>query len=394
MANGKYTEKQLRNQLSLISKRNEHVQLRIQAVRERCESAKKSVSQALRSSDAHIAEIKTDRGVIGRDLTVLKKATNQGVTAQAAKIAEEVRQSADNAKTRLAAAEAAFIGVSRTTKSRTKELSAIRKSVAALARKQATHRKAIDRNVVLNELNKTEIFQLHLRELSLENDVNEARKDVIELVQGLQNLVLEALTEKALAMQAVDGMLAVQSIFTKLLALMPGPRGPRGLRGRRGPRGLRGLRGRRGRRGLRGLRGLRGFRGLQGPRGLAGPPGPPGPPAPLPPGTAPFVDIYRHPTVIQAGEGAILEYNSAGLNHVHLEYATSATGPWNDLGQGGSLSVTLGLAATVSNAQNLPVPVFGIVWTPSMTGTVFVQALGQDPMDTTISTDLISFQVQ
>ena len=110
------------------------------------------------------------------------------------------------------------------------------------------------------------------------------------------------------------------------------------------------------------------------------------------PRPSPFIDLSG-PSAISAGQGAILSYDSAGLNHVNLEFATDPAGPFQDLGHGGTLSLTLGLALIIQEARNLPVPRSGVVWTPNSRGRIFVRALGQDANDTTIATDTISFVV-
>ncbi|MDQ7011101.1 MAG: hypothetical protein Q9M29_04715, partial [Mariprofundaceae bacterium] len=74
------------------------------------------------------------------------------------------------------------------------------------------------------ELVKLEIVQLYFHLLALEHDVNELRKDLIEIVQIVQWFVVRAMNIKMLLMQIKMLLMQIQAILLKLAGAMAGSR--------------------------------------------------------------------------------------------------------------------------------------------------------------------------
>ncbi len=70
------------------------------------------------------------------------------------------------------------------------------------------------------------LCQLFLQLLALENDINELRKDLLEIMDDINSLLIDAVNLKVGAMQVLMLGSLLQSMLAKLLALIPGPAGP------------------------------------------------------------------------------------------------------------------------------------------------------------------------
>ncbi|TCS52475.1 hypothetical protein EDD52_1386 [Primorskyibacter sedentarius] len=349
-----FTREELLTELESLSARNEAVGARMTSLRGNLNSFKHTATANEKQVDDHISVIARERDALKRDLQAVNDLMARFDDPRAVELGGEVHAISGEVGVALNDAEKALNEAATSKQQRSDGLKAISKGLDGVAERQTDLTEAIAKECSEPEIEKLRVIQLYLLLLGLENDLNELRKDFLELVIVFQGLLVTAISLKVLAMQLKMLLSQIQAILTKILILLI-PVGP------------------------------------PGPAGPPGPPGPQGPPG-MAPRPSPFIDLSG-PSAISAGQGAILSYDSAGLNHVNLEFATDPAGPFLDLGQGGTLSLTLGLALIIQEARNLPVPRSGVVWTPNSRGRIFVRALGQDANDTTIATDTISFVV-
>jgi hypothetical protein len=363
MNNGKeFSKEELQAELELIARRNAAVGERIVALRERVNAAEQDAKSLEAQLGTHSKVINREREVLLRDLHALSDLKGKFASPQTLDLSAEVEEAIRQASEGLDHAEASLKKGQDTLPHVGESLHSIRSALDQGAHEQS----ALSEKITTTTQNPTKllVIQLYLLLLSLENDINELRKTLLEIIQDVQTLLIQILGLKLLAGQLKDLVLQVQAILTKLLIFLI-PKGDKGEKGDKGDKGD------------------------PGPRGARGPRGPRGP---VPPGSAPFIDLSG-PSLLGPAQGAILSYTSAGLNHVNLEFSVDNQN-FRDLGDGGALSLTLGLAVIVPNARNLPAPDGAILWTPAgLSGRVFVRALGQDATDNTIATDTISFVV-